>query len=69
MTAQVLFFNDFPEKDPHLNAVEFRVSVISKIFSMRICINSIYLYLTLPDLKDMKLTIESLFYIVLHFNS
>ena len=22
MTAQVLFFNVFPEKDPHLNAVE-----------------------------------------------
>ena len=22
MTAQVLFFNDFSEKDPHLNAVE-----------------------------------------------
>ena len=23
MTAQVLFFNDFSEKDPHLNAVEY----------------------------------------------
>ena len=23
--AQVLFFNAFPEKNPHLNAVEFRV--------------------------------------------
>ena len=22
MTAQVLFFNVFPEKDPHLNAIE-----------------------------------------------
>ena len=23
MTAQVLFFNVFSEKDPHLNAIEF----------------------------------------------
>ena len=22
MTAQVLFFNDFSEKDPHVNAIE-----------------------------------------------
>ena len=26
MTAQVLFFNDFSEEDPHLNAVEYVVA-------------------------------------------
>ena len=30
MTAQVLFFDVFPEKDPHLNAIErFLVSVLN----------------------------------------
>ena len=27
MTAQVLFFNVFSEEDPHLNAVEFDISI------------------------------------------
>ena len=34
MTAQVLFFNVFSEKDPHLNAVEsYKCSIICLIVS------------------------------------
>ena len=32
MTAQVLFFNDFSEKDPHLNAIESGLHIISVYF-------------------------------------
>ena len=28
MTAQVFFFDDFSEKDPHLNAVELCIGII-----------------------------------------
>ena len=31
MTAQVLFFNDFSEKDPHLNAVEKYTYAVFKL--------------------------------------
>ena len=28
MTAQGLFFNDFSQKDPHLNAAEYIIDII-----------------------------------------
>ena len=31
MTAQVLFFNDFSEKDPYLNAVEKELTLIKRV--------------------------------------
>ena len=31
MTAQVLFFNDFSEKDPYLNAVEKELTLIKQV--------------------------------------
>ena len=32
MTTQVLFFNSFSEKDPHLDAVEFAVRLLFRYF-------------------------------------
>ena len=36
MKRQVLFFDVFLEKDPHLNAVEYKISVILKYMLLKI---------------------------------
>ena len=54
MTAQVLFFNDFSEKDPHFNAVEIDALFIMTQFQQQTCEVAVTTLSTLQNSKAIQ---------------
>ena len=54
MTTQVLFFNDFSEKDPHFNAVEIDALFIMTQFQQQTCEIAVNTLSTLQNCKAIQ---------------